>query len=102
MELRRESLAALVEPPCILPPEKGLPPAPPPAPPRRASQVVGAGPAEDGGGAGEDRGVVTDCACRVMGLLAMGHRLFVPRLLAVRAHDPALFHRPRFCSQPCF
>lgn len=37
------------------------------------------------GGAGEDKGgLVNDCTDRVMGLLGMGHRLFVPRLLAVR------------------
>lgn len=37
------------------------------------------------GGAGEDKaGPVNDCTDRVMGLLGMGHRLFVPRLLAVR------------------
>lgn len=40
---------------------------------------------EEGGAAGEDRaGMVNDCTDRVMGMLGMGHRLFVPRLLAVR------------------
>lgn len=37
------------------------------------------------GAAGEDKsGPVNDSTERVMGLLGMGHRLFVPRLLAVR------------------
>lgn len=40
---------------------------------------------EEGGADGEDRaGLVNDCTDRVMGMLGMGHRLFVPRLLAVR------------------
>ncbi len=37
------------------------------------------------GGTGEDKGgLVNDRTDRVMELLGMGHRLFVPRLLAVR------------------
>lgn len=39
---------------------------------------------EEKGAAGEDAGMANDCTDRVMGLLGMGHRLFVPRLLAVR------------------
>lgn len=39
--------------------------------------------AEEGGSAEEKAGE-TDSVCKVMGLLGMGHRLFVPRLLAVR------------------
>lgn len=59
------------------PTSEGEPPPPPPLPPavRRPEE----------GAPGEDRsGPVTDCAGRVLGLLGMGHRLFVPRLLAVR------------------
>ncbi|TRY82896.1 hypothetical protein DNTS_001532 [Danionella cerebrum] len=38
--------------------------------------------------AGEDKpGALNDCTDRVMGLLGMGHRLFVPRLLATSKED---------------
>lgn len=43
---------------------------------------------EDGEGTAEERAhssqASADSFCRVMGLLGMGHRLFVPKLLAVR------------------
>lgn len=43
---------------------------------------------EDGGDIGEEEAgggeAGVDSVCNVMGLLGMGHRLFVPRLLAVR------------------
>lgn len=43
---------------------------------------------EDGGDIGEEepcgREAGVDSVCKVMGLLGMGHRLFVPRLLEVR------------------
>lgn len=43
---------------------------------------------EDGEGKAEESAqgsqASADSFCRVMGLLGMGHRLFVPRLLAVR------------------
>lgn len=43
---------------------------------------------EDGEGAAEEKAhssqASADSFCRVMGLLGMGHRLFVPKLLAVR------------------
>lgn len=41
----------------------------------------GEGTAEEGGHSSE---ASADSFCRVMGLLGMGHRLFVPKLLAVR------------------
>ncbi|MGH0131895.1 UNVERIFIED_CONTAM: hypothetical protein FKN15_048134 [Acipenser sinensis] len=60
-----------LDPSCILLPEKGLPGLPPSPPPvKKEEEVVPEG------------GLVTDCACRVLELLGMGHRLFVPRLLA--------------------
>eukprot|EP00063_Salmo_salar_P096612 XP_014071447.1 PREDICTED: rab GTPase-activating protein 1-like, isoform 10 isoform X3 [Salmo salar] len=42
--------------------------------------------AEEGGSAEEKAGE-TDSVCKVMGLLGMGHRLFVPRLLATSKED---------------
>lgn len=69
-------------------------PSPPPSPP--PVQVLAPqlpppavlGPVEDGGGKEEEHAgggqAAADSVCRVMGLLGMGHRLFVPRLLAVR------------------
>ncbi|XP_028855626.1 rab GTPase-activating protein 1-like isoform X2 [Denticeps clupeoides] len=43
--------------------------------------------AEDGSPDSEKDGAVTDTAYRMMGLLGMGHRLFVPRLLATSKED---------------
>lgn len=75
-----------------------LPPSPPSSPPPSPSPRPALTPhlplpavhrvLEDGEGTSEERARGTqaspDSFCRVMGLLGMGHRLFVPRLLAVR------------------
>lgn len=75
-----------------------LPPSPPSSPPPSPPPIPALAPhlplpavhrvLEDGEGTSEERAGGTqaspDSFCRVMGLLGMGHRLFVPRLLAVR------------------
>lgn len=75
--------------PCPTPPPSP-PPSPPPIPAltphlqlpavRRAVED-GEGKAEEGAHSSQPS---ADSFCKVMGLLGMGHRLFVPRLLAVR------------------
>lgn len=81
-----------------LSPCQTLPPSPPSSPPPSPPPIPALAPhlplpavhrvLEDGEGASEERAGGTqaspDSFCRVMGLLGMGHRLFVPRLLAVR------------------
>ncbi|XP_051549944.1 rab GTPase-activating protein 1-like isoform X6 [Myxocyprinus asiaticus] len=42
---------------------------------------------EEGGTREDKAGLVNDCTDKVMGLLGMGHRLFVPRLLATSKED---------------
>lgn len=75
-----------------------LPPSPPSSPPPSPPPLAALTPhlplpavhrvLEDGEEASEERArgaqASPDSFCRVMGLLGMGHRLFVPRLLAVR------------------
>lgn len=74
-----------------------LPPSPPSSPPPSPPPIPALAPhlplpavhrvLEDGEGTSEERAQAQaspDSYCRVMGLLGMGHRLFVPRLLAVR------------------
>lgn len=76
--------------------EEGVPcksPAPKLTPPAKKSQDM-----HD-----ERSKLVNEYACRVLELLGMGHRLFVPRLLAVRSplheiHSLGICHSP---SQPC-
>lgn len=82
--------------PCPTPPPSPPntpPPSPPPIPaltPRLPLPAVRR-VLEDGEGTSEESAHGTqaspDSFCRVMGLLGMGHRLFVPRLLAVRNGD---------------
>lgn len=60
--------------------ERDLPLSPPLSPIPPAVRAL-----EEGGSAGEEKGAQgPDYSERVMTLLGMGHRLFVPRLLAVR------------------
>lgn len=77
---KRSSLLILET--CLLLMEEGVPcpaPAAKLAPPVRKSQDVRDEDMRD------DRSkLVNEYACRVLELLGMGHRLFVPRLLAVR------------------
>ncbi|XP_046906248.1 rab GTPase-activating protein 1-like isoform X3 [Hypomesus transpacificus] len=45
------------------------------------------GAAEEAGSPGEEKAGQADSVCKVMGMLGMGHRLFVPRLLATSKED---------------
>ncbi|KAG7230620.1 hypothetical protein INR49_025337, partial [Caranx melampygus] len=82
--------------PCPTPP-----PSPPPSPPASPPPLPTLAPhlplpavrraVEDGEGKAEESAhssqASADSFCRVMGLLGMGHRLFVPRLLATSKED---------------
>ena len=80
---------ATLAPPRDSPSPLPSPPAPPPLPcldPQLAPVAVH-GAAEEAGSPGEVEAGQADSVCKVMGMLGMGHRLFVPRLLAVRERE---------------
>ncbi|KAK0130874.1 Rab GTPase-activating protein 1 [Merluccius polli] len=83
----RDPLSSISTSPC---------PSPPPSPPACTTPPLPLPAArlalEDGGGKAEDDGAEAgqagaESVCRVMGLLGMSHRLFVPKLLATSKED---------------
>ncbi|KAJ3599499.1 hypothetical protein NHX12_033459 [Muraenolepis orangiensis] len=71
--------------PCPTPPSSSPPRTTPSLLPPAVRQGL-----EDGGGKAEEEGAEggqAESVCRVMGLLGMGHRLFVPKLLATSKED---------------